>query len=229
MTGIYRITNKINGKGYIGQSVDISRRISEHKNLKRDETLSLKRAFRKYGVENFNFEVLEECALDQLDEREVFWINELKPEYNRTIGGTGAKGHVVTDEAKNIIRVKTKEWWNSLSDEQRQSVIKNNLKGPAKGHTVDETTREKLRIHNLGKKQSVDTIEKRKATFEFKKKNGYKQTNAGHNKKVLCIETGETFDSVKAAAESLGVDPSNISGVIKGRYKTCKGYHFKLL
>ena len=72
MIGIYKITNKISGKTYIGQSHNIERRLKEHK-YKKDIPIEL--AIQKYGVENFIFEVLEECSLEELDEKEKYYIN----------------------------------------------------------------------------------------------------------------------------------------------------------
>ncbi len=101
MIGIYKITNKINGKAYIGQSIDIEARWKNHK-LKpfvlgsENYDKCLYKAIRKYGLENFSFEVLEECEPKQLNEREIYWINyyqtfppELGKGYNQTAGGEG--------------------------------------------------------------------------------------------------------------------------------------------
>lgn len=67
--GIYKITNQINGKCYIGQSVNIERRWQEHKRFNSREQLAIiHQAFRKYGLENFSFEILEECSQEQLDD-----------------------------------------------------------------------------------------------------------------------------------------------------------------
>lgn len=92
MIGIYKITNKTNNHSYIGQSVQIETRWNNHKiaafnpNDKAYE-YPLYRAFRKYGIENFNFEVIEECSRDQLNEKENYWIKYYNPEYNQTLGG----------------------------------------------------------------------------------------------------------------------------------------------
>lgn len=92
---IYKITNKINNKCYIGQTRrnDISLRWNEHKRKsKYKDNMVIYKAFRKYGIENFIFEVLEKCSKEKLNEREIFWINKFNSNdknygYNSTIGG----------------------------------------------------------------------------------------------------------------------------------------------
>ena len=81
MIGIYKIVKKENGKTYIGQSNDIERRIKEHQ-YKVDIPVEL--AIKKYGIDAFTYEVVEECSLEQLDEREIYWI-----EYYNTYKGFG--------------------------------------------------------------------------------------------------------------------------------------------
>lgn len=225
MIGIYKITNKINGKFYIGQSVDIKRRFMEHR-TPHGKMTSIKLAIKKYGKENFLFEVIEECSVEDLDAREIFWIENLKPQYNRDEGGRGSRGHHVSIEVRERLSEKNRQYWDSLPEAEK-AAIRGRLTGPPKGHPVSEETRDKLRAANLGKVQSAETVDRRRATIKNKKAAGYIQTNAGHNKRVRCIETNQTFDSVKAAGESLSVHPSCITGVLKGRYKTCRGKHFE--
>ena len=100
-SGIYKITNKINGHSYIGLSKDIQKRWSDHKTKaycsKRedDRRKALYCAFRKYGLENFTFEIVEEIDandLEKMKEREIYWIKyyntyEDKAQYNETPGG----------------------------------------------------------------------------------------------------------------------------------------------
>lgn len=74
MIGIYKIENLINGKVYIGQSVHIERRWQEHCMDSAQSIISS--AIKKYGVENFSFEVLKECAVEELDELEKAYIKE---------------------------------------------------------------------------------------------------------------------------------------------------------
>ena len=90
MIGIYKITNKINGKIYIGQSNDIQRRFKEH--CYKKET-PIEKAIHKYGKDNFNFEIIEECPLNQLNERETYWIlfyDSVTKGYNCNFGGIQA-------------------------------------------------------------------------------------------------------------------------------------------
>jgi len=86
--GIYKVTNKINGKVYIGQSVDIGKRWSQHMTAKDD--IYFHKAIQKYGVENFEWEVIEQCKKKDLDEREIYWIeyyDSFNKGYNCTKGG----------------------------------------------------------------------------------------------------------------------------------------------
>jgi group I intron endonuclease len=102
MAFIYKITNKINGKVYIGKTEKENpyERFEEHKQdykKERKEIRPLYRAFNKYGIENFSFEILEET--NEPDIREVFYIEKYKSYigfkkskgYNATLGGDGKK------------------------------------------------------------------------------------------------------------------------------------------
>ena len=97
MIGIYCVKNKINGKEYVGQSIDIGRRIYDHQKRAldypedRSHNSILHQAIRKYGWENFEVSVLEECSVDLLDEKEKYYIESkntlAKNGYNILSGG----------------------------------------------------------------------------------------------------------------------------------------------
>ena len=96
MAYIYKITNQINGKIYIGKTVrTIKVRWHEHNKdfiSGRKSHLPLYKAFAKYGIENFQIEEIEECSDLILEERERYWIEtygSFKNGYNATIGGDG--------------------------------------------------------------------------------------------------------------------------------------------
>ena len=88
--GIYKITNKENGKSYIGQSIHIERRWEEHCRPSASSLIS--NAIHKYGKTKFSFEILEECQVEDLDLLERYWIvkeNTITPfGYNVTLDTT---------------------------------------------------------------------------------------------------------------------------------------------
>mgnify|MGYP004478077513 CR=1 FL=1 len=220
MICIYMITNAITGERYIGQTRDYQRRVWQHKSAaKKGSHLKISKAIAKYGIDNFKFDVLEECSLEELNDKERYYISELKPEYNVCAGGIGPNGLHLTDEEKERSRQAAKKQWANMTEEQKQRVIEKQLTGPRKGHEVSTETREKLRKANLGKKQSEVTVRKR----SLKNRDALKGNKNG-NKKIRCVETGEVFESVKQAAEHIGINPSGITSVLKGRQRKAGGY-----
>lgn len=104
--GIYKITNQVNGKIYIGQSTNIKRRWREEKHNAFSESSNeydcyRSKAFRKYGLENFTFEVIEECVTEKLNERERYWADyydSYTPKgYNVAICGGGGHSQKIQD------------------------------------------------------------------------------------------------------------------------------------
>ena len=96
MSFIYVITNKINNKQYVGKTTDtIEHRWKRHLIDSRKRTCEkrpLYNAINKYGFENFTINVLEECSIDDLSDKEQYWINKLntyRNGYNATLGGDG--------------------------------------------------------------------------------------------------------------------------------------------
>src|SRR5690606_38443224 len=92
-TGIYKITNLINNKVYVGQSVQLNKRILEHKRELKNNihyNTYLQRSYNKYGANNFSFEIIENCAEGELYLRENNWIkfyisHNSSSGYNNTI------------------------------------------------------------------------------------------------------------------------------------------------
>lgn len=107
--GIYKITNKENHKIYIGQSVNIEARWRRHKSIPTYlQDKPLYRAFNKYGIDNFTFEIIELCPISSLNDREKYWIHyydSYNNGYNLTTGGDGNPNNIVklSDEDIDII------------------------------------------------------------------------------------------------------------------------------
>lgn len=101
---IYKITNTVNNKSYIGQTrQSIQFRWNQHTS-KKDNTY-FHNAIQKYGKDNFTIEILEECDVSELNEKEIFYIakyDTFKNGYNLTIGGDGNKRLLLDDKYDEI-------------------------------------------------------------------------------------------------------------------------------
>ena len=96
--GIYLITNLINNKKYVGQSLNIQKRWNQHRSAafnpkNKSYNYPLYQAFRKYGIDNFSFEILEECNFADLNNKEEYYVkfyNTLSNQgYNQVLVGQG--------------------------------------------------------------------------------------------------------------------------------------------
>lgn len=108
MIGIYLITNKINNKRYVGKSININKRIGEHfreAGYERNINKPLYKDIKKYGRENFDVEVLEECNEEDLVDREQYYYEKLKPEYNIV----SPNKNYYPDEVKEKIGISSRE------------------------------------------------------------------------------------------------------------------------
>ena len=98
ISAVYKITNTVTGDFYIGSSKDIKRRWAEHKRLsvwKKCANNQLYKDMKKYGVDKFSLEILEEVESEQLKEIEQQFIGTLKPTYNNyNAKGLNVKRHI---------------------------------------------------------------------------------------------------------------------------------------
>lgn len=108
--GIYKITNNVNGKIYIGKSQDIYNRWWQHEyEFEREIHYNphFQRAWTKYGKDNFIFEIIEECTLDNIDEKEIYWIdkyNATNPDYGYNLRA-GGEGGALSEDVKERIGI----------------------------------------------------------------------------------------------------------------------------
>ena len=181
MIGIYKITNKLNGKVYIGQSRDIDARWRQHINAK--DNFAIHNAIKKYGEENFKFEVLLECPADMLNvwERDMIALYDCMSPYgyNLTEGGEGCKcseetrlklsnirkGKHFSEETKHKIS-------ESMKGKKRQpfsAETKKKMSDVRKGIQLSEETRLKMSEAKKGKKRQPFSAEhKRKISESYK-------------------------------------------------------------
>ncbi len=177
MVGIYKIENLVNKKVYIGQSVDLQTRFQSHANCsRRNLDTHLYRAIKKYGWESFSISILEECLVEELDDKERYYIAfyaSIDPEkgYNKESGGSKFKK--LSEETKQKMSEKAKGEGNPFfgkkhSDEtkERMSKIrqgrspsdqaKKNISEGLKGHKISEKTKKAISESNKGKKASEE-------------------------------------------------------------------------
>lgn len=172
-SSIYKIRNKINGKLYIGSAVKISLRWARHRcdlNLNRHQNRLLQRAWNKYGVDAFIFEIIEVVEPAKLIEREQFWLDWLKPIYNLTPTAGNSLGVKHTEEtrkrmslAKQQMTEKTKKKISEINkgrkhtDEHKAKISKGNI-----GRIVSQETKDKIGAAHKGRKNTTEQIEAKK-------------------------------------------------------------------
>ena len=202
MAYIYKITNQINGKVYIGKTLNTKeRRWKEHCGdftTERCRNRPLYRAMNKYGIENFTIEEIEECSPEAVNEREKYWIEQygsFKRGYNATVGGDG-KQYVDYDLICSLYK-------------EVQSVKKVALLAG-----VCEST-----VHVALKNSNIDIIHgslsrsREKPVAKCDKITG---------------EILEVYPSVGEAEKANG-NSHHISDACRGKRNTCQGYKWKYI
>jgi group I intron endonuclease len=182
---IYKATNNVNGKVYIGKTVQyLEIRKKQHKydacnDNKRRYNCIFHMAIRKYGWDNFKWEIL--CEIDsenKLNVLEKFYIaayRKMGNIYNLTDGGEGASGNIISEETRN--KLKNRIPWNKgngnymtgnrnhfygkmHSGETKQKISKTkkgSSPAPNKGKHLTNETKQKLRDFNLGRHHTEET------------------------------------------------------------------------
>lgn len=109
---IYKIVNDINDKIYVGQTIcSLKKRFTGHccySKSDRSSNMYIKRAIHKYGREHFRIELIEECAVNDLNEREKYWIafyDSYNKGYNLTLGGQDSNNFTL-NSLENVIDIK---------------------------------------------------------------------------------------------------------------------------
>lgn len=155
---IYKITNKINGKMYVGQTVqDLKKRWNSHC-AKNNGCIRLHNSIKKYGKENFEVKVLVRCSsIEEMNHRESYYIkllNALSPNgYNLTTGG---KNKRLSEETKEKIS-------NSNKGKKRSPYTKETrlkMSESRMGRRLSKETKEKISESSIGKILSEETKEK---------------------------------------------------------------------
>ena len=162
---IYKITNQINGKIYIGQTrKTLQERMNAHiKKASEYPNRYLYDAMNHYGYSNFSIALIEECSNSQLDEREIYWINYYDSTnheigYNLTSGGGGGNTWLLNPHklqtGEKIRKSNLKEDYIPITKESLESDINNGLTSEEmmkKYHTSSVTLANRIRLFFDGK------------------------------------------------------------------------------
>lgn len=201
---IYRWTNKVNGKKYVGQTVNPRKRYLQHKRGERADSQIIDRAILKYGAENFTYTVLQTIHADTreelrrlLDEAEIAGIRleqsyyKTGKGYNMTLGGMTRGNFEHTEETKiKLSRMK-------------------------KGRLLSETAKRNIAEGHRGLKLT----EEHKANLQAAHKADMKHVRQFTVDGVLIAE----YDSIKAAERTTGINRGGISACINGRQQRTTG------
>ena len=256
MVFIYKITNKINGKVYIGQTCkSIQYRWQRHQ-YSSSGCIRLRDAIVECGVDNFLVEEVEVCQNNiEAFDRECYWIefyNSMNVGYNMRIGS------LILDETRSKISEANKTWVRSeetrakmseakkgrtLSQEHKDKIGESGKKRTAseetrakisiakKGRVVSQETRDKLSKINTGNVISEETRAKISQANMGKHSRPHKAGRVYANR-VPVVAIGDGFglffDSIACASRALGLTSSGVSIACKNGGQ-CGGYKFQYI
>lgn len=242
ITGIYVIRNLVNGKVYIGQSVNVDDRLAHHKSElrhNRHTNTYMQRAWNKHGEDNFTFEVLLPCEEKYLDVFEKYFIFSYdamnrKHGYNRESGGSLLK-HISKESRAKMSASKTGVYNGDKNpmygvhlklSEERKRHLSESMSGsgnPMYGvHlSLTEERKQQMSENMKGEKNPFYGC---KHTEETKQRMREKQHLA---KPVICVETGVVYRSACEAERQTGIGCSNINKCCAGKQHTAGNYHWR--
>jgi len=210
MIGIYKITNP-KGKIYIGQSTNIKERFRKYNKLNNKRQTKLYYSLKKYGIDNHQFEIIEECNTSQLNEREIYW---------------GTYYNVLGDDGLNLRLGKGR----GSCSQNTKNKISNSLKGQRKS--------KEHCLHLSISKTGIPS--KRKGKSDLKQKGRPKPGAGGKNKpklgagpktgnQVICLTTNKIYNSVKECMDNINVSKRKMFNLLKEetKYKYINKNYYK--
>jgi len=226
---VYKIKNKITKDLYIGGTVDYKKRIRNHRsklNNNIHRSLDLQNDWNKYGVNKFEFKVLEECNLEDLNLREQYYLDNYKTKYNKHKVSVNTK-RKISEESILAMRQSPKNKRRVYQYSLDNIFIKE-----------WKSVREASRHIKCSSSQIFDVLVGKRKTckgFYWKKikensinipktgKNVYKKIIGTHKDTKIKIE----FKTTAEAAKFIEGFASNISSCLNGRGKSYKKYYWK--
>ena len=243
MTGIYKITNTINNKCYIGKSeYKKKKRLNEHK-LGRHSNEHLQRSIQKYGIENFTFEILEECSKEMCGQRERYWIEYYKsyePEfgYNKTMGNEYEFGIQFNEEthkklSKSMTGRKDSEYTKNLKRLGRLGKHHTEESRKTMGvlHRKENLSQETLqKMSDAHKKENLSNETRQKMSKTQKERYLIKENNPFYGKHHTEESKSKISKSHKEKVNFMSDDERlERFGVNRGRVWVCNGIEKHLI
>lgn len=204
VSGIYKITNIVNNKCYIGSSANIKLRWCWHKtNLKKNQHHSkyLQRSYNKHGEDNFKYEILFTCPIKDLLRLEQYCINNYNSQYNLCKIAGSSRGVKASVETRKKLSIASK----------------------GRKHTA-------AAIQNMRIAQSGKIISQVAKQNMSKAKIGKESPNKWKSVQQICPSTNkilQTFNSVKEASIKLKIERGNISSAALGKRSFAGGFLWK--
>jgi group I intron endonuclease len=212
---IYKTTNLINGKFYVGKD-------AKNRKYYLGSGKVLRLAIEKYGKENFKKEILEVCSsLEELSEREKYWIKALdsiNSGYNITEGGTGGDTYTFNPHKELISsKLKGRNAWNKGTT----GICKAWNKGTTGIMTANKTSYKKGEEHPLYGTIRDKTIYEKIVNIR-RQKNNFKGVGKFASKRVMNIDDGLEFSSIQEAAEYYNISRDKVGHSCRKETKTGK-------
>lgn len=213
---IYKATNKINGKSYIGQTVNYKNRLWQHRRCYEKEDCKFHDAIKEFGFDNFEWVVLETCfgksKADMLECKYIELFNSYRNGYNENkgcVGGHNARAIVCLSLNGEFV-----QRYDSAADAEKDGFNNVNVL--------------------LCCKNKLQTCKKHMFMFEDEyNSNGAKKyikpVSANKRKVVQCDLNGNLiarYDSVQEASEKSGANRTTLSSVLSQKYKSANGFIF---
>lgn len=240
MIGIYKIENIINNKIYIGQSIRIEKRWIDHKKTLRSNShrnVYLQNAWNKYGEDNFIHEIIEECDVSELNDKEIYWINyynSTNPLYGYNLDGGGNCNKEVSDITKKKLSISN----SGNNNSQSHSVVCLETK------EIFSTIREANDKYNIPK-GAISSCCRNKRKIAKGLHWMYYEDYLGssdedimklinnnpisHCIKVMNITTNDIYSSIQEASNITGICRNQISKCCRGIGNTAGGYKWKYI
>ena len=243
MYRVYKYTNLINNKIYIGQTKHTLEQRSQKNGSNYKNSIYFYNAIQKYGWDNFKSEILKDnLSLEEANYYEEYYINKYDSTnpnigYNIRIGG---KNTPLSEESKRKISEKAKERYkdptkNPNYGKHWSDDFKNKMRERFSGekgywYGKHKTEEEKQYLSNLFKGTQITTRKKSYTQEELEtKRKIMKETSKMWSKKVRCVEDNITFNTITECAEYLHRSVQSVSDVLHGRSKTCNEKHIEFI